>query len=292
MDITIETEHLTAVVSTDGAELTSLKSKETDIEYIWQADPKYWKRHAPVLFPFVGALKDNQYTYQGKTYQLSQHGFARDMEFQVIEQNKDSVRLMLESTTATKEVYPFDFKLIIAYELGGDGIVVKYYVENPAEEAMYFSIGGHPAFNVPLVDDLSFEDYYLEPSPMKSRLMLPLKDGYVDLAQRTLGQTNTNIALTRELFKVDTLIFETKGLNSFSIRSEKSPHSITLTYNNLPYLGIWAGNYGLEAPFVCIEPWEGVADTTDSTGELTEKLGIRKLDAKDTYETKYAITIK
>lgn len=292
MDITIETEHLTAVVSTDGAELTSLKSKETDIEYIWQADPKYWKRHAPVLFPFVGALKDNQYTYQGKTYQLSQHGFARDMEFQVIEQNKDSVRLMLESTTATKEVYPFDFKLIIAYELGGDGIVVKYYVENPAEEAMYFSIGGHPAFNVPLVDDLSFEDYYLEPSPMKSRLMLPLKDGYVDLAQRTLGQTNTNIALTRELFKVDTLIFETKGLNSFSIRSEKSPHSITLTYNNLPYLGIWAGNYGLEAPFVCIEPWEGVADTTDSTGELTEKLGIRKLDVKDTYETKYAITIK
>jgi galactose mutarotase-like enzyme len=292
MDITIETEHLTAVVSTDGAELTSLKSKETDIEYIWQADPKYWKRHAPVLFPFVGALKDNQYTYQGKTYQLSQHGFARDMEFQVIEQNEDSVRLMLESTTATKEVYPFDFKLIIAYELGGDGIVVKYYVENPAEEAMYFSIGGHPAFNVPLVDDLSFEDYYLEPSPMKSRLMLPLKDGYVDLAQRTLGQTNTNIALTRELFKVDTLIFETKGLNSFSIRSEKSPHSITLTYNNLPYLGIWAGNYGLEAPFVCIEPWEGVADTTDSTGELTEKLGIRKLDVKDTYETKYAITIK
>ncbi|KAF1306171.1 aldose 1-epimerase family protein [Enterococcus saccharolyticus] len=292
MDITIETDHLKAIIATAGAELISLKSKETDIEYIWQADPKYWKRHAPVLFPFVGALKNNQYTYQGKTYQLSQHGFARDMEFQVLEKQPDAVSLVLESTTETKKVYPFDFKLILTYELGGDGIVVKYRVENPSDEEMYFSIGGHPAFNVPLDEELAFEDYFLEPSPMKSRVMLPLKEGFIDLNQRTLGQTNTNIALTRDLFKEDTLIFETKGLNSFSIRSEKSPHSVTLTYNHLPYVGIWAGNYGLDAPFVCIEPWAGIADTLDATGELTEKLGIRQLNGKESFDTKYAITVK
>ncbi|WP_207940889.1 hypothetical protein DOK78_001566 [Enterococcus sp. DIV2402] len=291
MDITIETPHLKAVISTHGAELKSLKSKETEIEYIWQADPKHWARHAPVLFPFVGSLKDNQYTYQGKTYELPQHGFARDMEFSVLEQKEDAVSFILEDTPETKKVYPFDFKLVLSYELGGDGIVVKYRVENPTGEEMYFSIGGHPAFNVPLEEGLSFEDYFLEPSPMKSRVIVPLRGRYVNLDQRTLGQTNTNIALTHDLFKNDALIFETIGLNSFSIRSENSPHSVTLTYNNMPYVGIWS-TYPVESPFVCIEPWEGIADTHDASGELTEKLGIRKLDAHEVFETKYSITVK
>ncbi|HPJ00564.1 MAG TPA: aldose 1-epimerase family protein, partial [Enterococcus sp.] len=170
-------------------------------------------------------------------------------------------------------------------------IVVKYRVENPTGEEMYFSIGGHPAFNVPLEEGLSFEDYFLEPSPMKSRVIVPLRGRYVNLDQRTLGQTNTNIALTHDLFKNDALIFETIGLNSFSIRSENSPHSVTLTYNNMPYVGIWS-TYPVESPFVCIEPWEGIADTHDATGELTEKLGIRKLDAHEVFETKYSITVK
>ncbi len=292
MDITIETAHLKAVIATDGAELTSLKSKDTDIEYIWQADPAHWARHAPVLFPFVGSLKDNQYTYQGKTYELPQHGFARDMAFELLEKTEDAASFVLESTPETKKVYPFDFKLILTYELGGDGLVVKYRVENAsAEEEMYFSIGGHPAFNVPLEEGLTFEDYYLQPSPMKSRVILPLKGRYIDLDQRTLGQTNTNISLTHEMFKNDALIFETKGLNSFTIRSEKSPHSVTLAYNNLPYVGIWS-TYPVASPFVCIEPWEGVADTHSATGELTEKLGIRKLAANEVYETKYSITVK
>ncbi|MGX7196630.1 aldose 1-epimerase family protein [Enterococcus olivae] len=291
MDITIETPHLTAVIRSKGAELISLKSKETDIEYIWQADPKHWGRHAPVLFPIVGSLKDNQYRYQGETYQLSQHGFARDMEFELLEQTDETASFLLESNDETKKVYPFDFRLILIYELGGDGLVVKYKVENPATEDLYFSIGGHPAFNVPLEEGLTFEDYFLTPSPMKSRVNLPLKGGQIDLDQRTLGQTNTNIALTHDLFKKDALIFETKGLNSFSIRSEKSSHSVTLSYNNMPYVGVWS-TYPVESPFVCIEPWEGVADTVTSTGELTEKLGIRKLDPKEIFETKYSITVK
>ncbi|AYW45187.1 aldose 1-epimerase family protein [Tetragenococcus koreensis] len=291
MGITIETNHLKAVLDEKGAELTSLKRKDADIEYIWQADPKYWKRHAPVLFPIVGSLKANTYTYKGKSYHLPQHGFARDMVFELIDQKEDAVSFRLKSTEETKKMYPFDFELTIGYALGGDGLTVDYQVKNTADDEMYFSIGGHPAFNVPLEDSFEFTDYYVDPSPMKSRINLPLKEGLIDLEQRTLGQTNTTIALNHELFENDALIYETKGLNSFAIRNEQSKHSVTLSFKNFSYVGIWS-TYPKESPFVCIEPWVGVADTLESTGELTGKLGIQKLAAQDTFHTKYAIVIK
>lgn len=291
MTVTIENDQLRAKIALHGAELQSLVSKTTDLEYIWQADPKYWGKHAPVLFPIVGALKEDSYQYKGKTYHMSKHGFARDMDFALLEKNDDSASFILKATEKTKAIFPFDFELIIRYELGGDGLTVKYEVENLAEDEMFFSIGGHPAFNVPLEKDLNFEDYYLAFSPRKSRLSLPLEGNYIDLEQRTLGQTNTNLALTHDMFKNDAVIFETKGLNAISICSEKSPHSVTLSYKDMPYVGIWSP-YPTESPFVCIEPWCGIADTTDATGELIEKLGIQQLAGREKLTTKYAITVK
>lgn len=291
MKFTIETAYLQATLDSKGAELHSLYSKENEIEYLWQGDATYWGRRSPVLFPFVGALKDNKYTYNGQTYPMSQHGFARDMEFEVYEQSSDAMTFVLKSNEETREVYPFDFELYLSYQLGGDGLSVTYKVVNPSDEQMFFSIGGHPAFNVPLEKDLTFEDYYLKSSPMKSRIMIPLKGRYIDVENRTLGQTNATIALTRDLFSNDALIYETKGLNSFSICSEKSPHSVTLSFNNLPFVGIWTP-YGTDAPFVCIEPWAGIADSTDASGKLEEKFGIQILQAQETFTTKYAITVK
>ncbi|MHC5268012.1 aldose 1-epimerase family protein [Enterococcus sp. LJL98] len=291
MKITIETAYLQATIDSKGAELQSLFSKEHEIEYLWQGDPQHWGRRSPVLFPIVGALKDDQYTYQGKVYPMSQHGFARDMEFEVFEQASDAVTFVLKSNEETRNVYPFDFQLFLSYQLGGDGLTVAYKVQNESKETMYFSIGGHPAFNVPLVDHLTFEDYYLKSSPMKSRITIPLKGRFIDLEHRTLGQTNAAIAFTRELFAHDALIFETKGLNSFSICSDRSPHKVTLSYNHLPFVGIWSPA-ATEAPFVCIEPWAGIADTTDATGDLTEKYGIETLASKETFFAKYAITVK
>lgn len=291
MQITIETAYLQATIDSKGAELHSLFSKEHEIEYLWQGDPKYWARRSPVLFPIVGALKEDQYTYQGKTYPMSQHGFARDMEFELFEQATDAVTFVLKSNEETRKVYPFEFQLFLSYQLGGDGLTVAYKVLNDSDEEMFFSIGGHPAFNVPLVEGLTFEDYYVKSSPMKSRITIPLKGRYLDLENRTLGQTNAATALTRELFSNDALIFETKGLNSFSICSDKSPHKVTLSYNHLPFVGIWTP-YGTDAPFVCIEPWAGVADTTDATGDLTEKFGIQTLAPREEFASKYAITVK
>ena len=291
MTVKIENEFLIAKFAEDGAELISLQSKSSGIEYIWQGDPYFWGRHAPVLFPIVGRLKDDQYTYQGKTYEMSQHGFARDSLFTVIEHGDALVSFSLKRTNETKKNYPFDFELIISYELKDNHLTVDYQVENTSNEEMYFSIGGHPAFNVPLEKKLKFEDYYLEFSPQKSRTQIPLIGSYIDINHKTLAQTNIGIDLTHDLFNNDALIFETIGSNTFTIASDHSEHELQLNYNNMPYVGIWSPS-PKDAPFVCIEPWCGIADSIDSTGDITKKVGINKLPQKELFRTSYTITTK
>lgn len=288
MSVTITNDFLEATINEKGAELVSLRANE--IEYIWQADPQYWGRHAPILFPFVGRLKDNQYSYQGKTYPIGQHGFARDKEFKVLEQTKEKVTLVLTSDEETKKVYPFDFSLTVSYEIWGEGVRIRFDVENTGEEEMIFALGGHPAFNIPLTDELQFDDYFIAFSPQKSRVKIPLDGPFTNLDQKTIGQTNTNIQLSRGLFKEDALIYETKGLNAYTLGSEESSHSVTLAYNNIPYVGLWSP-YPAEAPFVCIEPWWGFADTVDSNGRLEDKEGMNRLAGNEHFKTEFSITV-
>lgn len=290
MTLTIENEFIVATIAEAGAELISLKSKKTQLEYIWQGDPAYWGRHAPVLFPIVGRLRDDKYSYEGQSYPMSQHGFARDCLFEVIEHGKELASLSLKSSKETKKCYPFDFELILSYELIEESVIVSYQVENIGTKEMYFSIGGHPAFNVPLEERLSFDDYYLTFTPLKSRIQLPLKGPYIDLNHKTLGQTNTSLDLRHDLFENDAFIFETKGTNTFTIVSDESKHSVSLSFNNMPYVGIWSP-YPKQAPFVCIEPWWGIADTLDSNGKLIDKLGINRLASKKLFNTQYTISI-
>ncbi|WP_375179558.1 aldose 1-epimerase family protein [Enterococcus rotai] len=291
MTVQIENEFLIATIAEDGAELISLKSKKNNIEYIWQGDPAFWGRHAPVLFPVVGRLKDDQYTYQNQTYPMSQHGFARDSLFNVIEHGTELVSLSLKSNKETKKVYPFDFELILSYLLEEDNLVVRYQVENTGASDMYFSIGGHPAFNVPLESGLTFDDYYLSFAPKKSRTQIPLAGPFADFDHKTLGQTNTSLDIRRELFKEDAIIFETKGANAFTIETDEGAHSISLSYTDMPYVGIWSP-YPQEAPFVCIEPWCGIADEVNATGNLVDKKGINTLAASDIFKTQYTLTVK
>ncbi len=132
------------------------------MEYLWQADPGHWARHAPILFPFVGKLKDNQYHYRGNTYQIGQHGFARDQRFTEVEKTATSIKLALKSSTESKRIYPFDFELTLAYTLSENSINVSYEVLNPSADPLYFSIGGHPAFNCPLEAAKQRSDYHLK----------------------------------------------------------------------------------------------------------------------------------
>lgn len=286
----LENENIRATFTEKGAEMTSLLGKRNQLEYLWQGDPEYWGRQAPVLFPFVGRLKEDQYTFDGQTYPMGQHGFARDQVFTLVQSDSEQLIYELKANDETKSVYPFDFTLRVIYKLIEDGIEVHYQVINDGEGDMFFSIGAHPAFNVPLISDLTFEDYYLHFSPQKSRLTLPLAGSYIDYENWTLGQTNTDIQLKRELFAKDALVYETKKANRYTIRTEHSTESVTVSYEDMPYVGVWSP-YPKDAPFLCIEPWYGIADTVDATGKLEEKRGIQKLASGQTFGCTYTIQI-
>lgn len=290
MSYSIQNQWVIATFKTEGAELTSLKRRDLDIEYLWSGDATYWGRHAPVLFPIVGRLKDDSYHYQGQTYHMSQHGFARDKEFQVTEVGDEFIRFSLSADEETLAVYPFRFKLEIEYRLEQNQLICSYHVSNEGETEMFYSVGGHPAFNVPIDGQGSFADYYLDFYPMKSRLLLPLQGAYIDEDAVTLGQTNTRIAIQRELFKQDGLIYQTTGENSFSIRSDKTDRAVTVMFDNMDFVGIWSP-YPKEAPFVCIEPWQGIADTVTSNGNLEEKKGIQRLTPQASQVNSYTIRL-
>lgn len=289
--IKLENDTLTVTILTKGAELTSIKRKDNKIEYLWQADPKYWGRHAPVLFPFVGRLKEDRYEVAGKTYPMGQHGFARDCEFEIMHQTDSTVTLKLSDSPSTKERYPYAFHLLITYTLTGNTVTTAYHVENPAsDEPLYFSIGAHPGFNIPLTTDTKFEDYYFSFSPRKTRTTIPLSGAYLNTPCKTLAQTNTDIALTRSLFDNDAMIYETKGENIFTIKSEKTEHSVAVRFVDFPYVGIWSPPQ-TDAPFVCIEPWFGIADDMNATGKIEEKLGIQTLAPQKSFEAAFEITV-
>lgn len=290
MTIILENEASRVVINEKGAELSSFIMKETNLEYIWQGDSTFWERHAPVLFPFVGRLKDDSYRYQGKSFPMSQHGFARDKDFIIEQSTPTSATFLLEYDEASLKIYPFKFLLKITYQLNDKSLTVGYDVTTESDE-MYFGIGGHPAFNVPMSEESNFNDYYIHFAPSKSRITLPLEGSYINHSEKTLAQTNTSIQINRELFKNDALILETKGENAFSILSDKTKHGVTLFYDNLPYVGIWSP-YDKEAPFVCIEPWAGIADTVDATGNIEDKLGMNYLSKGEHFKQQYIMTFK
>lgn len=288
--VKIENEFLSAEINLHGAELSSLLNKDNGIEYMWQADPAIWARHAPVLFPIVGALKDDQYTYQGKTYHMTRHGFARDLDFTVAKQSADAVDLVLTDSAATHEKYPFAFKLTLSYKLDDHDISVRYTVENPADETMYFSIGAHPAFNMPLDPDAQFEDYSLNFEPELERQRVGLVAKYADFnAAKTVNENHT--PLTHDLFKDDALIYVLNGRDTtLSLESKTAQHGVALRVIGAPYVGVWS-NYPKPGNYVCLEPWWGVADGPDADGDLIQKRGINELAPHADFKAGFNVSI-
>lgn len=286
----IENERLQVQILTKGAELTNIQSKIDTTEFLWQADPKYWSRHAPILFPIVGKLKNDQYQYQGKTYEMSQHGFARDMEFSVVLQESDKVRLALQYTKETLAKYPFKFLLEVEYCLQEDCLVTRYFVTNLSETVeMWFSVGAHPGFNVPIDRNAAFEDYTLELSPATQRTFIPVTQEVLLQTDQATQTEKSSFSLSRDLFKKGVLIFETPEKTQITLKSARSQKQIIMEYQTLPHLGIWS-TYPAEAPFVCIEPWNGLADSFDASGLLEEKKGINRLEPQEVFTTEYCTT--
>ena len=273
-----------------GAELSSFKFK--NIEYIWQANPAVWGRHAPILFPIVGKLRDNSYIFQGKRYTLGQHGFARDREFIVVDQSDSSVSMLLRSDERSKEIYPFDFQLKVTYSMQANGIRVGYEVRNMQhEKPMWFSIGAHPGFNFPLDSNESIEDYEIDfyNPALRHVDLYPLVGGYVSKEKLPLSISHGKLTVTGNLFDNDALIMDVNDPARISIRSRKSGKGVAMSYSDFRWLGIWAKS--AEAGFICIEPWNGIADTVDHDQQLETKMGMNFLKAGDRYAVSYDIMI-
>lgn len=273
-----------------GAELSSFKYK--NIEYMWQANPAVWGRHAPILFPIVGRLRDNIYIFQGKKYEMGQHGFARDRDFDVVDQSDTSVTLLLRSDELSKAVYPFDFELKVTYSMQANGLQVAYEVRNTQpEKPIWYSIGAHPGFNFPLGACESLHDYVIDfyDATLQHIGLYPLVGGYVSKEKKSLSISNGKLGLKAELFDNDALIMDVQTPAKVSIRSKKSGKGIAMSYSGFRWLGIWTKAAG--AGFICVEPWNGIADTADHNQQLETKWGISSLKAGERYAVSYDIRV-
>jgi galactose mutarotase-like enzyme len=276
-------------INTKGAELTSIHSKETKLEYMWSGDPAFWGKWSPVLFPVVGTLKNDTYYFKGNGYKLSRHGFAREMEFDISKQTADSITFSLVSNQATQENYPFHFRFDIVYTLTENTISVTYKVTNTGNEELFFSVGGHPAFKVPLVDGTTYTDYYLEFSKNETAGRWPIsKEGLIEMAPETFLKNTNHLQLTKELFQQDALVFKNLQSDTVALRSSKTKNGLLFEYPSFPYLGIWAAK---NADFVCIEPWCGIADSVATDQQLTHKEGINKLERAAVFERTWSVTL-
>ncbi|ENG8182397.1 aldose 1-epimerase family protein [Listeria monocytogenes] len=288
--IKLENEVLLVEMKTAGAELTRIFHKDTGLEYLWNADSKFWGRHSPVLFPTVGRLVEDTYLVDRKPYHLGQHGFARDRDFQVVEQTEKSVRFELDADEDSLAVYPYKFKLSIIYTIEKNTVAVSYEVENTDNKRIYFSIGAHPAFNLPLTDGTTFEDYYLDFGTEENLETLCLEGPYRSgEIKKVVDEAARYLPLNYDLFKNDALIFEALKQKEMTIKSDKTPHFVKVSFPEFPFVGVWTAKAG--TPFLCIEPWYGIADGAGESVELRDKAGIEHLEPEAVFASEYEITV-
>ncbi|WOO37326.1 aldose 1-epimerase family protein [Anaerocolumna sp. AGMB13020] len=289
----LENDELTLKIHETGAELTAIFDKVSGQDYLWNADPAYWKRSSPVLFPFVGSLKDKSYNYKGIAYPMSQHGFARDMDFHVSDATENSITFSLESTEATLKVYPFPFILNIKYTLTAREIEVAWEVINNGKDTMYFSIGAHPAFFCPLNKEDRQEDYYFSFDQKAPFLVTKINEFGLTVTAEEPGLLTTEqgiLPIRSKLFKDDALIIENNQSHRVSLlKPDKTPY-VTVAFD-APLFGLWSPA-GKNAPFVCIEPWYGRCDSDNFNGSLEERKWGNKLEVSKSFNASYTITIE
>jgi galactose mutarotase-like enzyme len=282
LKITLSNSELTATINTFGAELISFKNN-SNREYIWEGNPNYWGKHSPILFPIVGSLKNNNYIYNNSIYNLPRHGFAREMDFDVKEKTDLEVVFSLKQTGATLEKYPFNFELQISYTLTNSVLKIGYKVINNNDFSMPFSIGAHPAFALPS----DFKNYELLFEKSEKLIVSTLENDLISNATYILPMENNSLRLNYSLFENDALVFKTIASKSVTLAENNIP-LLKVHYKDFPSLGIWTKS---QAPFICIEPWIGYADTIENNGNIEDKEGIQILGENQTFETNYLIEI-
>ncbi|MBK9737292.1 MAG: aldose 1-epimerase family protein [Saprospiraceae bacterium] len=285
----IENKHTKVAISACGAELMSIFNKQNQLEYLWQGNPKYWSRRAPILFPIVGKLKNDAYAYKGHEYHIKQHGFARDMIFEVVEKLSETITFFCRSNNFTRSSFPFDWLLEIKYTIKINTLIVTAMVKNKSyTNSMLFSIGFHPAFNVPLIKEKEMhEDYclYFNDDIKGDRWMI--NNGLIDTIRKPAFELG-RIPLSVDLFKDDALVFKNLKSDTITLQSMSTKTGLNFRFNSCPYLGIWSK---YEAPFVCIEPWWGIADAVNHDGNFESKEGIITLESGHSFSCGYEVEL-
>ncbi len=285
----LENDCLHVEIDSFGAELKSVKNKTTNQEYMWQGDPTYWGRTSPVLFPFVGSLKDKRYTYEGTTYEMGQHGFARDMEFTLISKTDTEIYFELKSNEETLKKYPFVFSLILGYKLNGNELDVIWKVTNPSSDKMlHFSIGAHPAFNCPIHGEENksgYQFYFAKADEIHHH-------GHTDTGLSIeedviLELENHRVTITPEFFDGSTYIIEGPQTQEIGVEDPDGKRFISVLFD-MPVVALWSPP-GKNAPFLCIEPWFGRCDAADFEGTLEERAFNNALEPEKQFQTVYTI---
>lgn len=286
----LKNEEITIAVESHGAELKSLKKTDTGKEYLWRGDAKYWGRTSPILFPFVGGVRNREYRTGGKTYSMTQHGFARDMEFGLISQSGDEIWFELDSDQETLAKYPFDFVLKAGYRIRGSQVEVMWQVENPGKEELHFSIGGHPAFNCPMEEGEEQGDCFVDFGDVDEVASTRISEsGLATNCADIYPLTEGRLALTSNLFDHDALVIENSQTNMAALCRKDGSRYLKVTMD-APLFGIWSPP-GKNAPFVCIEPWYGRCDDENFEGTLEERKWGNRIAPGQIWKASYTIEV-
>lgn len=290
----IENSQFKAEINEHGAELTHLINKAGNFDYIW--NNSLWPKHAPVLFPAIGRSVEDAYRYNNQTFTMPQHGFAGDQDFIVVEKSPEKISLALTDNPITRKMYPFHFKLIVSFTLTHDGLQLAFKVDNLDNKELSFSLGSHPAFNVPINSEGDFTDYQLQFSPTNLNLKqfeivkvpAPYRNGKIiplDIADKG------KIALNYEIFAAGLVIIENDGISKVKLSSKTSDHSIEISLTDFRYVCLWTKE-GANAPFLCIEPFQGLPDIKGQQSDLLSKAANVVLKPQQSKLLQYQIGLK
>lgn len=288
----LENELFRVEINPFGAELSSFRSKKTGTEYVWQADPAVWKRHAPILFPIVGRLKDKTYTVNGTSYEITQHGFGRDLEWQVGAAGENYAEFVLEANDFTKKMYPWDFVCTVRYTLTGATLKKEHIVFNRSDTDMYYEVGGHDAYTLCWLPDESIQDYFvafegtavLHPILTDENVMLSRKHGDLPLQDGRLP-------ITRETFRNDAIISDDLPVRRATIGSTRNDRTVTMDFADFPYFAVWSAYKDFDVPYVCLEPWSTLPDGGYLNHAIENKVGVRVLNPRQEECLSFSTTI-
>ena len=286
----IHNDTLRVKIASVGAELQSIQTAD-GAEYLWQGDPAYWTGHSPNIFPYVGRLTQGRYTLNGQEYGFKNHGLVRYEDLAVEEEASDTITFRLDANEELMKQYPYDFTYMITYTLKGNQLIMTIQVENHSEERMFFAVGGHPGFNVPLEQGIAFEDYYLEFSEESHPYQIEISPKGAIRSGQFLYQPEggKRIHLQHNLFDSDAIVLY-HGDRTVTLKSDQGARAVTVRYPDFRYIGFWHKPC-TDAPYVCIEPWTSLPSRENITEDFAQQGDLLHIEGGEIWTTTWSIEI-